>query len=277
MWFDRLCKMIEATSAHNVASAPLMQSMARRAALFTLENVVLSTDLRELSDADRNRLFELFHFPFPVVAIEDPDGACIIEDSNQDALGLFNRPMRFVEIWGKGQIASFRWGTFWVVAPVNDNFALFVDVRGMAQNDGGELYFFTPQEIRAVAREAGSQFSINLAVYVEEMRIINLPSYIIIESAPKKIRDPNSRLIPRSHERKTYTALKPGDIHIRYTGFSGTTHASPRTHQRRRHLRLLSSDRYVNKQGQYISVPASWVGKTEYSSDRRIYRVLLDR
>lgn len=162
--------------------------------------------------------------------------------------------------------------------PVGGNFAFAFVISGLIHLDAGQYYVHPPATVREhqdaiqQTHRAG-----NFGVFVEQLRLINLPSHMIVEERPAKVRPPHSRLIPRVHERPRYTLLKPGHIRRRYPGFAGGTHSSPRVHERRRHLRLLSSERYINKRGQRIAVSACWVGPTEYSAGRRTYRVLLDR
>ena len=48
-------------------------------------------------------------------------------------------------------------------------------------------------------------------------------------------------------------------------------------HERRAHVRLLKSDRFVNKKNQVVRVRSTWIGASEGVSGKYRYRVLLDR
>jgi hypothetical protein len=57
-------------------------------------------------------------------------------------------------------------------------------------------------------------------------------------------------------------------------GKSGGSHASPRPHQRRAHIRTLRSPRYGTHVGQRIRVKEAWIGPREWILNGAVYRVL---
>lgn len=276
--FNTLCRFVEAAGHANVSDAAVMERMARDARLFYFDDDVTSTDTAELSPDDLEQFYSLIHMPFPVIAMSDAIGTVVMEAEDKDAVGLFNLRFRFMELMVGGPTPYMHWGQFRVVRPVGGNFEYALSIRGLIHVEAGQYYVHSQENVRQ-HQESMQQANrpANCAVFVEQLRLINLPSHMIVEERPAKVRPPQSRLIPRVHERPRYTLLKPGHIRRRYPGFAGDTHSSPRVHERRRHLRLLSSERYINKRGQRIAVSACWVGPTEYSAGRRTYRVLLDR
>ncbi|MFW5690788.1 MAG: hypothetical protein ACOCXY_03165 [Planctomycetota bacterium] len=276
--FNTLCRFAEAARYAEVPDAAVMERMAREARLFHFDDAVTSTDTAELSSGDLEQFHNLIHMPFPVIAMSDALGTVVMEAEDKDAVGLFNLRFRFMECMVGGPDPYLHWGQFHVVRPVGGNFQYALAIRGLMHLEGGQYYVHSPANVRQHQESVEQTHrAANFGVFIEQLRLINLPSHMIVEDRPAKVRPPRSRLIPRVHERPRYTLLKPGHIRRRYPGFAGDTHGSPRAHERRRHLRLLSSERYVNKRGQRIVVSGCWVGSTEYSEGRRTYRVLLDR
>jgi hypothetical protein len=276
--FNTLCRFVEAAGHARVPDAAVMERMARDARLFYFDDDVTSTDTTELSPDDLEQFYSLIHMPFPVIAMSDALGTVVMEADDKDAVGLFNLRFRFMELMVGGPTPCMHWGQFHVVRPVGGNFQYAIRLSGAMSLEDGQYYVHSPEAVRNLQDSMMTTFrGFNFGVFIEQLRLINLPSHMIVEERPAKVRPPQSRLIPRVHERPRYTLLKPGLIRRRYSGFAGGTHGSPRVHERRRHLRLLSSERYINKRGQRIAVSACWVGPTEYSAGRRTYRVLLDR
>ena len=276
--FDTLCRFVEAAQSASAPDAAAMERMARDARLFHFDDAVTSTDTAELSSDDLEQFHSLIHMPFPVIAMSDALGTVVMEAEDSDTVGLFNLRFRFMELMVGGPDPYLHWGQFRVVRPVGGNFQYALSIRGLIHLEAGQYYVHSPANVRQHQESLEQTHrAANFGVFVEQLRLINLPSHMIVEERPAKVRPPRSKLIPRVHERPRYTLLRPGHIRRRYPGFAKAAQGSPRAHERRRHLRLLSNERYVNKRGQRIVVSACWVGPTEYSAGRRTYRVLLDR
>ncbi len=276
--FNTLCRFVEAARAADVPDATVMERMARNARLFHFDDAVTSTDTAELSPDDLEQFHNLIHMPFPVIALSDALGTVVMEAEDSDAVGLFNLRFRFMELMVGGPDPYLHWGHFHAVRPIGGNFQFAFAVIGLMHLEAGQYHVHPPASVRQHHENiVQTQRAGNFGIFIEQLRLINLPSHMIVEDRPAKVRPPRSKLIPRAHERPRYTLLKPGHIRRRYPGFTRDTHGSPRAHERRRHLRLLSSERYVNKRGQRIVVSGCWVGPTEYSTGKRTYRVLLDR
>ncbi len=108
---------------------------------------------------------------------------------------------------------------------------------------------------------------------------INQPGNFILEQSPVKVRHRKGRKILRSHDRPIYTLLRPAAIRkrMRLPEPSPVEKGKKRPHERRAHIRRLTSDRFVNKRGREIFIPAIWVGPSENVVGNKRYRVLLDK
>lgn len=125
---------------------------------------------------------------------------------------------------------------------------------------------------------------------------LNEPKNFIMEAKPKIKRSKNKK-IPRLHSRPTYTVLRPNAIR-RQLGMAMPQEykgGKKRPHERRRHERFLSDDRYKYqldgriidpkiipygpRAGQLyykkIMVPPVWIGPSTAKKGNKIYRVIL--
>jgi len=102
----------------------------------------------------------------------------------------------------------------------------------------------------------------------------------VVEISPVSLkkRKPGVKVL-RSNDRPKYTLLKPNEIRIamglpeQLTNRTG----SPKTpHPRRRHLRILRSERFGENQGKPIEVAATWVCPIEAVRGNKRYKVRLD-
>lgn len=119
----------------------------------------------------------------------------------------------------------------------------------------------------------------NAVAALEEVMWFNTPDRFVVERSPdatlKKGKGPP---IPRSQHRPRYILLRPGEIREKLGLGEEPVHdrKSPTPHTRRRHYRTLRSDRYVNKQGTKLLIPATWIGPSEGEFKGRRYRVCLE-
>jgi hypothetical protein len=125
----------------------------------------------------------------------------------------------------------------------------------------------------------------NAASALQEVMLLNDPETFILESTPVSILDRKpvklkpgqAPRLPRTHERPTYTVLKPHEIRERMKLPMPVGKRSVVPHERRSHLRTLRSEffRPANR-GRQILIPATWVGPAESVVGKRRYRVILD-
>lgn len=111
---------------------------------------------------------------------------------------------------------------------------------------------------------------------IDATNVLSEPSMHIVKQYPA--REHNSKLILRSHQRPIYTVVNTAMLQTRYelgrmSGESGITKSS---HFRRAHKRLLTSERFTSKRGQYVKVKHTWIGPSETIINNRRYQVILD-
>lgn len=148
-------------------------------------------------------------------------------------------------------------------------------------NGRGEILSDLPwQTLQTIpdASEAMSGIIRNAVTAVEEMILINRsPEYFIFEQSPLKPRLPKKGRITRSPDRSRFVPLQPDAIR-RIMGLNAPPGegGSKSPHERRRHWRHLTSERYTHKRGQRVLVDACWVGPSEAVVGKTRYRVRLD-
>ena len=250
-----------------------------------------------------------FFLPFPRTAIEDKASCIFLFDGTEKQVGL-TEPRAFFEVsalagsddpeaYSRGmqidpamrqmarqeglhQIAMGRIFSLHLPEGAVDYMAsacvdqlIVINGRNEVQVDMGV------QELQAApgAEQACRGVIGNVITAIEELLLIKSdPTYFIFEKSPAKTRKSKPGRITRSPDRCRYIPLKPEAIRkvmgLDLSGAEGTNVKRP--HERRRHWRLLSSDRYKHKQGQRVLVDACWVGPTEAVIGKVRYRVRLD-
>jgi hypothetical protein len=284
--FDMACGFIDAMPKHYFNLEP----MIRDARLFCLEDRIQS-HWQDISQEDEEILQKLFHLPYRTTAIEDKDSVIILGSPEGDPIGLCGHKYLFIEVarrnstnttnmMSDGTTGSFTAGSFSVIGKeLNKPPIIKIGVAIVGHKINNKFQFNSINELEnqspGIAEILFKERIANIGVVLEEIRRINLPSNLIVEISANS-KTPKPKGVPRSNARPHYVLLKPGEIRTKYIGFDTGEGTKKTAHERRRHLRLLSSDYYVNKKGQYIVIPASWIGKTEYTQDHKTYKVILD-
>jgi len=124
----------------------------------------------------------------------------------------------------------------------------------------------------------------NASAAIHEVFMVNSPDRFILEKTTDGVRKAERKkqgtVLRRSHERPTYTLLKPEQIREKLATAKPDYQEGLRPqfegHERRRHFRTLRSDRFVHAQGKVLTIPATWVGPTEATSGKTHYRVCLE-
>lgn len=108
-------------------------------------------------------------------------------------------------------------------------------------------------------------------------------SRFVVEETSEHIEQQRSReccKIPRSCDRPRYVLLRPQQIRKLFgqSEENGDEEKSIGAHPRRAHQRTLRAERFAASGliNTVVLVRSTWVGPTEYSNGRRIYRVLVD-
>jgi hypothetical protein len=253
---------------------------------------------------------EHFFLPFPRTAIEDKATCTFLFDGTEKQVGL-SEPRAFIDVlslagsddpgafkgslseldpemrqWarqeGLHQIALGRIFSMQLPKGRTDYQAsacvdriVIVNGRGEIQSDMTMLELkFMPE-----AEESCRGIIGNVITSIEELMLINSdPEYFIFEKSSVKPRKSKAGRITRSPDRPRYIPLKPDAIR-KTMGLdrpSANAVNGKRPHERRRHWRLLKSERFKNKQGQRVMVDACWVGPSEAVVGKTRYRVRLD-
>jgi len=119
----------------------------------------------------------------------------------------------------------------------------------------------------------------------EFMCHVQQPKQFIVQLAPenkprpqKKRKNGKRRLLKPLSEMPIYISLQPKEIRRKLEGVSPREGRRPRGHERRAHMRRLTSARFRWKQGQVVPVKGSWVGPVSGTTpEGREYRVLIDK
>ena len=117
---------------------------------------------------------------------------------------------------------------------------------------------------------------------IEQVMYFNTPDRFVLETrqvTKKRPRKPDKAKVLRSGERPVYTLLHPKEIR-RVMGIgepsSDQSGRKVRPHERRRHFRTYTSERYKSARGKTVVIPATWIGPDQASVGNKRYRVCLD-
>lgn len=297
MLFDKLAGFVEKNMPEAVANF-------KRAALF--EFPFKAADVIKPGQFTQTDL-DNFYLPFPVVAVEDNATCTLLTDSEDHQFG-FSKHRMFIDIVNLGIAAGemapgstaitenqrqmardqglhqVAFGEIHTIAvnPDTNRYQisakiLYIEIidknnTSIAQVPSDELQT-TPQ-----GREAYHGIIQNVITAIEEIMLINgTHDYFIFEKSPVKQRKEKTGRILRSHDRPNYTVLKPNEIRAILGVKQPTDQQSTRQpHERRRHWRHLTSERYTNKRWQKILIDAVWVGPSQATIGNHHYKVRLD-
>jgi hypothetical protein len=123
----------------------------------------------------------------------------------------------------------------------------------------------------------------HVSTAIEQVMYFNTPDRFVLEtqrvSKKQRPRKASKGRIPRSDERPVYTLLHPSEIR-RVMGIgdpaSDQSGRKVRPHERRRHFRTYTSERYKSARGTTVVIPATWIGPDQASVGNKRYRVCLD-
>lgn len=305
MYFDKACGIVE-------THVPMLRPVIDRASLFHIDAAPHEVLEKSIPADEVQILNDTFFLPFSTVAVEDRSSLVILEDTVEDQQGMSTerrwyeflpldfdeanyRPVTDAEKQSMGAVGVNRQRPSGMPP---DAFVIAGGTIKMQAKDGngfeieGSLAFamvatpkrvLTPPSKYRNAPNHEKQMVVrselaNAATTMQEVRYFNSPARFVVERTPAKAKREGKKKIARAHERPLYTLLTPGEIRERL----GIGHTVPSAgpakapHQRRRHYRVLKSDRYTQAKGRVLTIPATWVGPTEATVRRSRYKVRVD-
>jgi hypothetical protein len=276
MLFDKFAGIVE-------RHLPELKPIFDKAAIFNIKNI---NDNKIQDSKLFLELCENFILPFETIAIEHENNCCLVWDYEHDTIGLSKKRGFAVYETSIGE-TRFDWlvniGDIENLTPViitetkkPGTYEPAVKIHTCVIGDKRKCKIF-----RNGVTDLISRAMVEFSIYESLEHIIFLNDYnrFIVEIIPEKPRKGNNKRITRTPDRSTYTLLTISEIQKKYgLGKSETIESrkSPAPHPRRRHYRILRSDKFTHKQGQRILIPATWIGKSEVTMGNKIYKVRLD-
>jgi hypothetical protein len=315
-FFDRLCSIVE----RQFPSAELTHYL-KEAALFDFpqrwHETAKDGEAAKKGGMDDYAMvggaqfvLDNFFLPFPVMAVEDTASVLIVVDKDPGQVGLDHERI-FIECFlmdtpseefgydggkHKGKtsdrtlpkdacmISVSRFKKAWI-----DGSELAYEAElGMAFCADKKQMYLSPTQWKEMCIASGDwqgmtkSAALNAKTALEEIMWFNTPHRFVVkrEAQRPRVKKNKGPKFLRSHERDQYVLLQPHEIREKL-GMPESSHKSPIPHARRRHFRVLQSERYKFDREKYpdgkkVIVPASWVGPTEGECDGRRYKVCLD-
>lgn len=239
---------------------------------------------------------EYFVLPFDTVAVEDSASCVILKDLEKDAVGssAYRQYIECLPIaanpeeFAMGRLSS----SYEMMKEYTDEFMITSGkIRFESVDEVGFLSEGRVDFLALCSKKEVLLSPVDLALYrvdptitrpcmlnaktaLEEIMYFNNPSRFILEEEPINKRGKGKK-IPRSPDRSKYVLLTPDEIRTKF-GLSEGGHGKVAPHERRRHPRILRSEKFVHKRGQTIIIPATWVGASEAIIGNTRYKVRLD-
>lgn len=281
--FDALCAFAEKRGGADINTVKMLCAALPETRLFEIE---AASPKAALSAADAALLSEELHLPFDIIAVEDAESCVILVDLVPNQVGI-SAPRFVAFAAGAGSDVVMAAGITVMAAKLLSPDALDVTVdpssvfsclrtaNGWDPIADNKTIASTPGWLDAVTSDIATHYLAAL----REIMIANVPANFVLESSPVRMRNEKHRLL-RSHERPTYTLLRPNEIrrrmHLPESTGDGRIVAP---HERRGHFRTLRDERFTrlpDGSPRRIWIPATWVGPAENVVGERRYRVILD-
>jgi len=308
MSFNIFCKIAEKNP-----QMPQLAWLLRQAKLFVIDQPVQEFLAGPAPDpAWYDWVENTFTMPFPVVVVIDMISMVVLYDIEDAPVGV--KPLRgFMEIiYTKEPYESFddrnfpfpKWEREYADFSKDNHLIMITrgvlsdliydkatgkykswasihSTYGTSSKNKFKLYEVPmPKDKPEVRIKVGEILGRNPAIAWHELIKCSEPTNFIMETAPKKAKNPSkSKKIPREHERPKFTLLEPAKIRkVMGTPLpgNGTVGSPKRPHDRRAHTRTLRSSRFGDNQGKQVSVKAAWIGPSEATVGNKIYKVRLD-
>lgn len=266
-------------------------------------------------------VMETFFLPFPVVAVEDTASVLLIIDAEPGQVGLnrerifvecFTMGTSHEEYGYDGEEAAARakklrnpvippTASMVTVSRIKRAWAdtnketgapliCYESELGLAFVADKKKMYLSPSQWRQMCIASGDwprmmhSAGVNTKTALEEVMYFNTPHRFVVKRSaerPRKKKGKGPEFL-RSNERDQYILLQPHEIREKL-GMPEPAHdrKSPTPHSRRRHFRVLKSERFKfdrekHPDGKRVIVPATWIGPSEGECDGRRYKVCLD-
>lgn len=292
-----------------VETPPEMRRAVEQARVFRFEFNPHEALPKQYDPDDLDWLMANLYLPFPCIAVEDRASCVVFWDGSEDGqppLRGAGHERRFVECcdFGKASIDAFYDGqpeqremldhrccaVSMGRISLDAHFTHLNQFRVAGGTDftlvtqGDEKVFVSQAPSLEIAPIATAALR-NAASALQEIMLLNDPETFILESTPLsavnpkpvKLKPGQIRRVHRTHERPTYTILRPHEIRERMKLPMLNSKRAVTPHERRSHLRTLRSEFFrPGNRGRQILIPASWIGPSESVVGNRRYRVVLD-
>ncbi len=300
MIFDKLAGACE-------RFAPQLVGVLHAARIFKFEGVAHEIFNKEkLGEDERDFLHDQFFLPFPVTAIEDKAGVVILMDVEKDAVGmdkprlfimadLLNSSEGYVDALSPEQrqdMSTLECGSDPDVLSIVTG---FIKAEGKPRENGkipfsGMLtcaFIASKRKAYGIVQTDTEKLNIlgaekilnNVFCGAQELMYFNRPGRFVLEEAPaKKVMIRNLERVLRTPDRPIFTLLEPSQIRHKLRLPPLVPGGPKQPHERRRHTRTLTSERFTAMKGKTIIIPACWIGPDEAKSEsgKRMYKVRLD-
>ena len=302
MLFDQFCSAVE-------KFLPGLKPIAEDAKLFIFDKTPHLV-LKKHNGESYIKVMDLFALPFNITAIEDPATLIILMDTMENQVGLdtHRNYMEFAKLnsdssaFGRslavredllaqaitdagldsdsafyimfGSLTNFIAKENALQVAGRCNMLLLGDKHGISQ----EINYAAMGE--DAVRAATAELLPNAVTAIEELLTLNTAENFVLEERPASLKEGKPKKIPRSHQRPLFTILRPTEIRQRMKiaapTETSTGRKSPIPHERRRHLRRLSTAGGHFKEDRIVVIPAVWIGESEKVVGNKRYKVRLD-
>lgn len=283
---------------------PELRSTVEDSRLFVLPGRAHEFLPKELDGELIESIQDNFFLPFRTIAVEDTASCIMLQDIRKNQVGL-NTERVFSECL---PLSAKNITEFADYVPSNDQLVndlppdaailTYGRIKATAKSERGYLADAHIQGISFISKSRGVLMSSeqlkphldklaepmikNAMSALEEVMYFNTPNRFIIENTPLKPRKKKKTKkgivrIPRSQDRPQYTLLTPQAIKEVLRLPESVKESSPRQpHERRRHTRTFTDERFTKMLGKTIIIPATWIGPSENVVKNRRYKVRLD-
>ena len=294
-----------ASIAERYMRGDFIEKLVREARLFYLPGRAHEFLPTEIDEEIVYSLGDDFFLPFKTVAIEDTASCIILHDTKKKQKGLqtgriFSECMplskkNLMEMKGADdhidEIESFEEdldlpkdaamitiGTLKMRPTSSKQYEADGVVQGVSLYSKSNGCILAAKDTYIIHESVTPHVIKNAVTAIEEVMYFNTPNRFVLEVEPVKIKKKkiSNGMIPRSHQRPKYTLLRPREIRRKMGLPELETKGTKSPHWRRKHFRVLRSERFKKMRGKTLVIEATWIGPSEAVEKGKRYRVMLD-